>query len=170
MKWRGGREGGRDGGDWKWATFELLSVRGSKFLLVLSAVPGNRSQGRTWDCAHSSLLVSLSLSGCLSTSPSAPLPLVTALLPLLSLLSCHYSPSSSSLLSLLPVIFCLSQLLHCLSLLPLFLPHVLHLSVVSFSSPPSPPLRPNCTEVIHLSHVLTATALRPVSHCWAEAQ
>lgn len=77
---------------------------------------------------------------------------------------CHYCPclSLSSFLLLLSVIFCLSQLLPCLSLLPLFLPYLLHLSVVSFSSPLSLPLQSNCTEVIHLSHVLAVTTSKPV--------
>lgn len=136
MKWKRGREGGRDGRDWKWATFELLYVRGSSFPLVLSAVPGNRSQGRTWDCAHSSLLPSLTLA-VMATSPSAPLPLVTCLLPLLSLLSCHYSPSISLLLLAL-ITFChlLSFPVSTLSVPPPSLSASSPASLSRFHSPP----------------------------------
>lgn len=87
-----------------------------------------------------------------SLPPPAPLPLATSLLLLLSLPSCHYSPSPS-LLSLLSVIFCLSQLLPSLSLLSVFLPHLLH-SV-------SPPLEPNCSGLIHLSPCTRSPTAEP---------
>lgn len=69
------------------------------FLLDLVTVAGNRSQGSTRDCAHSSPLPSLDPSA----SPSARLPLVTSLLLLLSLPSCHH-PASVSLLLLIPAV------------------------------------------------------------------
>lgn len=153
--------------DWKGATFEPLYVRGSSFVLLLSAVPGNRSQGRTFDSAllsPASHFLFLSICTPASRYFSPP----PAIFTLLSLLSLHLPPPSP-LLSLFSVIFCLSQLLPCLSLLPFFLPHLLHLSLVLFSSPPSPPLQPNSIGVIHISRrVLTVTAVKPVSHCRAE--
>lgn len=88
MEWKGAR----DGRDWIWATIEPLCVRGSGFLLHLGAVAGNRSQGSTWDCAHSSPLPSLSLSH--SASPSVPLPLL-AVFTLLSSSCLHLPPHSS---------------------------------------------------------------------------
>lgn len=77
---------------------------------------------------------------------SLTLLLVTSSLHLLSLLSCHYSPSTSLLLLAL-ITFChlLSFSASTLSIPPppVFLPHLLHLSVVSFSSSLSPPLQSN---------------------------
>lgn len=99
------------------------------FLLDLVAVAGNRSQGSTRDCAHSSPLPSLDPSA----SPSARLPLVTSLLLLLSLPSCHH-PASVSLLLLIPAVI-LSSSAPSVCPPPFFSPYLLHLLVIPFPSP-----------------------------------
>lgn len=127
-------------------TFELLCVRDSSFLSVLNAVPGVRGGHRTvLTPAHSPLFLPLHLQPPLS---------VTSLLLLLSLPSCHCSPSiilppphSSHYFvsSFVSLSFCPvrpSSLSFCF------------ISSISQSSHVPPlclPLQPNCTGVIHLS-------------------
>lgn len=99
----------------------------------------------------------------LSASPTVLLLLlITSLLLLISLLSCHYSPSIGLLLLAL-ITFCHLLSLSASAVLTFFLPHLLHPSALSFSSPLSPPLHPNSTEVIPFSHPLTVTTVHPAS-------
>lgn len=144
----------RGGGDLKWATFELLCVRGSGFLLVLGAALGNRSQGRTWDCGTVSLPLRLRLPLSLPLSSSRYLRSPVITLPPSP--SSHYFLSSFVFLSSCPSS-------------PLFLPHLLHLSVVSFSSPPSPPHLHSLTCTV-LSHALAVQPVLPLpSHPGSKA-
>lgn len=136
----------------KLATFELLCVGGSGFLLDLSAVAGNRSQGSTWDCAHSSPLPPLTL----------PLHLYPCLLLRLSS-SCYLYPPVITLppsaSSVLLVAFC--HLLSFSASAPsLFPPYLILLTSLLLSGL-------TALEWFTSHHVLTVTTVRPVSHCRA---
>lgn len=118
-------------------------------------------------CSLQPIVLSRSLA--VSLPLSVLLPLITSFLFLLSLLSCHNSlhlpppPCSHYFLSFFVFLIfspiCPSSLSFCL------------ISSISNVSHPPPsllslslPLQPNCTGVIHLSHVVTVPSVRPVSH------
>lgn len=164
-RWTDGLEG------W-WGGELLLSWLFSEepgFLLDLIAVAGNRSQGSTRDCAHSSPLPSLDPSA----SPSGRLPLVTSLLLLLSLPSCHH-PASVALLLLLILAVILSSSTPSICPPSFFSPYLLHLLVIPFPSPlslfpPAETVRRDFPSILDIDAFQTLVALTYTSAALMDA-